>query len=521
MDSSAKGSPQLLLLVSSLATRLSVSTVILGTIGSCVLYLLGLVIYRLTLHPLAKYPGPLFARVSDWYGVYHAWLGDRHLNQYRVHQKYGPMVRLAPDLLSINHIDALRDIYGVNKNIQKSRQYYSRHLDNDEKNASIISVVSRQAHSVHRRMLAHAFTDNALRDFEPIIQEKINDFINMLGSKDGFIGNMADCCTWLTYDIMGELVFGKEFGMMRGNERHMPELISTATHASLITGARPQTRRFGFDKLIFPTIVGKDMQMMAYSRKQILERLELGSERRDVTHYILQGRKIEGGETDVNLKPLFADSRSLIIAGTDTTAVQLAASFYYITRNPHVLERLTAEIRSTFSSVDEITPQSVTPCAYLKAVVDETLRMSPSVPGGVYREALPGGATVLGDHLPEKTEVIVPIYTIHHNADYYPEPFKYMPERWLEDESNKDSLARARAAFNPFSLGARGCIGKRLAYIELYVTMAKTVFLYDMRYVQGGKDPRTADGDVYRMEDHFTAEVHGPDVQFFKRKDLQ
>lgn len=163
------------------------------------------------------------------------------------------MVRLAPDLLSINHIDALRDIYGVNKNIQKSRQYYSRHLDNDEKNASIISVVSRQAHSVHRRMLAHAFTDNALRDFEPIIQEKINDFINMLGSKDGFIGNMADCCkpplqiaytrekrdseyigTWLTYDIMGELVFGKEFGMMRGNERHMPELISTATHASLI-----------------------------------------------------------------------------------------------------------------------------------------------------------------------------------------------------------------------------------------------------------------------------------------------
>ena len=47
------------------------------------------IIYRLTLHPLAKYPGPLLGRLTDWYSVWYRWSGNHHINFYQIHQKYG------------------------------------------------------------------------------------------------------------------------------------------------------------------------------------------------------------------------------------------------------------------------------------------------------------------------------------------------------------------------------------------------------------------------------------------------
>jgi hypothetical protein len=60
-----------------------------GAVTALLLYSILTVIYRLTLHPLAKYPGPFWAKVTGWYNAYHCWKKDRHLDQYRCHQKYG------------------------------------------------------------------------------------------------------------------------------------------------------------------------------------------------------------------------------------------------------------------------------------------------------------------------------------------------------------------------------------------------------------------------------------------------
>ena len=54
-----------------------------------VLQLILIAIYRLTFHPLARYPGPFLAKITDWHQVYHAWKGDRHLEFWRTHEKYG------------------------------------------------------------------------------------------------------------------------------------------------------------------------------------------------------------------------------------------------------------------------------------------------------------------------------------------------------------------------------------------------------------------------------------------------
>lgn len=76
---------------------------ILVLLGLLAIYAAGVVVYRLTLHPLAKYPGPFLAKATDIYLAYHAWKGDRHLEFNRCHEKYGRIVSRAcsMDLLTL------------------------------------------------------------------------------------------------------------------------------------------------------------------------------------------------------------------------------------------------------------------------------------------------------------------------------------------------------------------------------------------------------------------------------------
>lgn len=210
--------------------------------------------------------------------------------------------------------------------------------------------------------------------------------------------------------------------------------------------------------------------------------------------------------------------------GSDTTATQIAANFFYITRNANILSRLTAEIRSTFDTVEEITlGPKLDSCRYLHAAVEETLRMSPSVPGLLPREVMNGGIKVAGTNFPEGVEIGVPIYALHHNSEYYPSPHTYRPERWLEDETGeKDgaaAVARAWSAFLPFSHGSRQCIGKRLAYTEIWIVLARAMWQFDLQFVRGREEESVRKmGVEYKLWDHLAAGREGPVIRFRPRK---
>ncbi len=214
----------------------------------------------------------------------------------------------------------------------------------------------------------------------------------------------------------------------------------------------------------------------------------------------------------------------------------MAATLFYLVRNPQALQTASGEVRSKFGDIEEITqgPQ-LNSCTYLRACIDEAMRMSPSVGGIAPREVLPGGITIDGECVPEGVVVGTPHYTIHHNASYYPQPFTYVPERWVAGASASSKMsggpitdrdvALAQSAFCPCSIGPRGCIGKGLAYIELMTTLARVLYLYDMRK-SAGPDP--AEGrpgrewgrqrvDEYQLIDQFTSLKDGPMVEFRKR----
>lgn len=298
----------------------------------------------------------------------------------------------------------------------------------------------------------------------------------------------------------------------------------------------PILNTLSLDRLLFPNIAAGRARYMAYSRAQLTERTKLGDEtdRRDFFYHLLKARDPETG-LGFSTPELWGESNLLIIAGSDTTSTALAATIFYLVRNPEALAKVAAEIRARFHDVEEIRQSpALNECTYLRACIDEAMRLSPSVGGIVPREVMAGGTTIDGVFVPEGTVVGVPHYTIHHNEAYFPEPFRFVPERWIAGSKlgsgnmvGETDVTIAQSAFCPFSVGPRGCIGKGLAYVEMSITLARTLWLYDVRRAVGVID--TAEGregaewgrnrrDEMQLIDTFTSLKEGVMVDFKKRQ---
>lgn len=508
--------------------------------GSLFIYAFAGIVYRLTFHPLAKYPGPFLAKITDCYLAYYAYKGSRHLAYHRAHEKYGPIVRMGPNSLSINSATALKTIYGYGANVIKADFYEA--FPANKKTVNVHSSIDKAQHARKRRVISHAFSDKAIKSLEKYILANVRTGCRLLAEKSNMaekngdgewadMWNVGKWCNWLVFDIMGDLVFGKAFGMLESPQnRFAVDLVGNAAHRHLICGTHLAIHRWHLDKILFRKIAAQRGQYMQYSKQQAMERTKMGLDvdRRDFFYYLLNAKDPETG-AGFSMDELWGESNLLIIAGSDTTSTAMAATFFYLAHNPTVLQKLTKEIRETFSDVEEIvTGPQLNSCTYLRACIDESMRMTPPVAGVVPRKVLPGGIDVDGHHIPAGLDVGVPHYAIHHNPEYYPRPFDYVPERWLNDPAANpmhDKLPHVHAAFCPFSIGPRGCIGKGLAYVELTVTIARVLYLYDMRAVPG-QDLGAGRPDLevgrnrlneYQIKDVFASSKDGPILQFRPR----
>ena len=215
-------------------------------------------------------------------------------------------------------------------------------------------------------------------------------------------------------------------------------------------------------------------------------------------------------------------------SGNDTTNTALTATFYFLAHHPVILARLSAEIRAGFPTPDAIVagPQ-LAQMAYLRACIDESMRLCPPVPTDLPRVVLPGGLQVGKWHIPAGTVVGVPTYALHHNKEHFDCPFVYNPSRWLlrGSDGTRDGegvsaevLSRQRQAFVPFSLGPRGCIGRNVAMLELEVSIARALWSYDLRLAPGTEQLGVGHEGEYKIKDNFVVGKEGPVLQFRTRQ---
>lgn len=163
--------------------------------------------------------------------------------------------------------------------------------------------------------------------------------------------------------------------------------------------------------------------------------------------------------------------------------------------------------------------------------------MSPPLAGTEWRELAVGETEPLivdGHIIPKGTRVGVSPYAIHHNEEYFPQPFVFKPERWLagsaEDgnaEGGQAANSKVAEAFFAFSLGSRACAGKSMAYLEMSIVMAKTLWYFDFDFPEdttGQSNGRSGAGGggvdgEFEAYDILTSSHTGPNLLFRPRGD--
>nr|XP_025975595.1 thromboxane-A synthase isoform X5 [Dromaius novaehollandiae] len=117
----------------------------------------------------------------------------------------------------------------------------------------------------------------------------------------------------------------------------------------------------------------------------------------------------------------------------------------------------------------EIIPdyQNVQELPYLDMVIAETLRMYP--PAFRFTREAAKDCIVLGQRIPAGAVIETAVGHLHYNPDFWPEPEKFIPERFTE-EAKKE---RHPFAYLPFGAGPRGCIGMRMGLLETKMTLLR------------------------------------------------
>ncbi|CAK4030450.1 cytochrome P450 like [Lecanosticta acicola] len=327
------------------------------------------------------------------------------------------------------------------------------------------------------------------------IEDNVETFAEMVRSSPP--QDMSLLAFYYALDVISQSTFGKRFETMR-NPRHrwMCKHLERGNRHMYLQLAWPRLFKvlaifFNENRLTYPEYHEESKMFLNLCHSH----LEEGLKRKGQGEPIYELMKADQPK-EISQDELYVDAFSFMRGGGDMVAVTIAAAFHYITQDGDVLQRLTAEVRSTFGTSETpfIGPK-LESCRYLRACVDEALRMAPPGPGVFWRTSS-ADLNIDGVRLPAGTDFGCSIFALHYNEEIFPEPLSFRPERFLE--------AGARdGGFMPFVRGFRSCPAQKLAYPTILLPVARLVWEFDLSAV-----PQTTRKDPVPIKEYYR-EVFG------------
>ncbi|KAL2786798.1 cytochrome P450 [Aspergillus keveii] len=447
-------------------------------------YSASIVTYRLYFHPLRKIPGPWLAAVTSWYEFYQdVILGGHYVKEYPVlHARYGPVIRVSPDRIHVGDPKFFHAVYSSGSKYLKDPGFFQTSGGISE---ALPALVDPEYHKRRRKMINSLFSLKSIEDLAPIvlgvIQRALKVAVDAHERKKPL--DIQQLYTGVTIDTIMRVLCDKQLYLIDSEEEE-PAFMATL---------RTFSENFFLMKH-FPMLAALSAKMPsswsewllpgdAQFRRKVTEWIE----EREVKHSqgvqaAEDGRKTildlllqpEDGSAPLSKDSVVDETYSFCFAGTHTTSLTISMATYYLLRHPDKFDKLQEEL-STVKRTNEglMEYRDVCNLPYLTAVIKESLRLSSPVPGVIPR-VVPAGGTTWADHyLPAGSSVSISIRSVHDNPDIFPEPEKFIPERWLESEDLDHWLV-------VFGKGSRSCIGLNVAWMELYLCLANFFSHLDM-----------------------------------------
>ncbi|KAH8821374.1 cytochrome P450 [Xylogone sp. PMI_703] len=424
-----------------------------------------MIIYRLFFHRLRKYPGPFLAKVSKTlYGIYMARNVAYCEEILKLHQKYGDIVRIGPNELSITRVEVLQQAHGPQSRCQKGTLYWPL-----PQNVAVTH--DKELHKIKRVGWERAFTGKSLLGYENRIKETIRDFFSKIESKRQDPIDISLYSLLISFDTMGRVGYSKEWGVVKkGSEDVMLSLLEAAFRPIGKLGrvawilALVNQLKLSKEFLAFEDLAKRSMD----------ERLKMDADGDIMAHLT---ESFQGDRAELHL-----ESMAVLIAATDTVASIFASAFYYLARDSSLQDKLRESLAPLYRENNNmVTNSQLAGVKFLNAIIDEGMRLNPPVTTGGPRITPPEGIQVGDSQIPGEVTIFTTHYAMHRSEAYFKDANQFIPERW----TTRPELVIDKKAFAPFLLGPFSCVGKQLALMELRMVLAETIWNYDVCFAPG------------------------------------
>ncbi|KAI6867230.1 benzoate 4-monooxygenase cytochrome-like protein P450 [Hortaea werneckii] len=495
-----------------------------------------LVVYHVT-WTYAKHkdvPGPVAAKFTNLWRLLTVWRRSSHDEYLKLHKRYGDLVRIGPNTISISKPDTIQQIYGIQKGYVKSDFYAVwQNVVHGQRAPSLVFATDEAQHARMKRPIAQSFSLSTLVEFEPLIDSTAAVFLSRLDELFAHTGKTCDLGQWLqwyAFDVIGELTFSKRLGFLEKAEDvdGMIASVSANFERCSVLGQMPWLDLWTYKNPVYLRYFAKAVSspIVGFGQKLMRERVEgkddlASNDDKNIQDPALRDKVLHGTipskpdflsrfltlheeqpdiVTDrVLLAYLFAN----INAGSDTIGSTLRAVFYYLMKTPSSFEKLSSELRNAQKhgklSVPLPTWTECQALPYLNAVIKEALRLNPALALPMERIVPSTGLQINEVFLAPGTVVGINPYVLHRDRRIFGQDAEeWRPSRWLDADVERVKYMDQHLL--SFGAGKRTCLGRNIAMLELLKVVPALIARYEMELAWPEREWKIYNAWVLRQE---------------------
>jgi len=330
-----------------------------------------------------------------------------------------------------------------------------------------------------RAAMTPIFTTNKMKKMFYLIEKCAKELKLYMDKQmaDGLPLDVKDAMSRYTTDIITSVAFGIEGNSLKNRDaefnkctRKLVEYTTLKSFATLAVSFAPALQSVLRLKIV-------DDDILTFLRKSVWSTVQYREknnvDRKDFLDSMMvlrkRGQEASGAQNIIPMDgdDFVAQSFAFLFAGFESTSSTMTFAFYELALQPAIQDRLRTEIARVMEKYNQVlTYEAILDMPYLDMVISETLRKYPLVPfidRACSRDwKFPDSSEHSDVTIPRGTATYIPLYGIHHDPQYYPDPERFDPERFTQENMAK----RHPFTYLPFGGGPRICLGRRFAMMQ-------------------------------------------------------